>query len=448
MNRRGFIAASLGTAASGLPRAGSARSAPQGSPAQAVVTRLAGLSLQDLRDQFRRDLFDDFLPFMDKYIIDHEYGGFMCNTDRDGTHLSEEKTTWFEGRGIWVYSFLYRNFGRDKKYLDVARKSLEFILKAEPAGEDTLWPGSFTREGKPLTPPATTIYGDMFVAEGLAEYAQATGEWKYWEHAKRILFKCLRFYDRPDYAPDIAASYAGPPAIIFPGARIQGVAMVVTRLVTQMLEMRPDPELEKAVARSVQVVLQKHYNPAFQLNNELLNHDYSRPTNELAEFVYTGHSIETLWMILHEAARREDRELFRTVAERFHRHLEVAWDDVYGGVFRSLNNVDRNLWALDKVLWAQQEVLNGTLFITEQTGAAWAEDWFGKMYACVRAKYWLKPHGYALWITNADRKVTFEPHATRVEHYHLPRYLMLSLLVLERMIRRDGKVPSLFAGCA
>jgi hypothetical protein len=31
-----------------------------------------GLSLSQLRDQYRKDLFTDFLPFMDKYVIDHE----------------------------------------------------------------------------------------------------------------------------------------------------------------------------------------------------------------------------------------------------------------------------------------------------------------------------------------------------------------------------------------
>ena len=35
----------------------------------------------------------------------------------------------------------------------------------------------------------------------------------------------------------------------FPGARIQGVWMVLIRLVTQMLEMRADAELEKVADR-------------------------------------------------------------------------------------------------------------------------------------------------------------------------------------------------------
>ena len=49
-----------------------------------------------------------------------------------------------------------------------------------------------------------------------------------------------------------------------------------------------------------------HYNPRFQLINELINHDLSRPANEYEKLVYAGHAIETLWMVMDEARRRND----------------------------------------------------------------------------------------------------------------------------------------------
>ncbi len=402
------------------------------------------LPLTQLRDQYRHDLFEDFLPFMAKYVIDWQRGGFMCNTDRDGRNLSATKTTWYQGRGIWVYSFLYSYFGKRKEHLEVARKSVEFILSARPEGGDMLWPASLTGEGKPQGPPATEIYGDLFIAEGLAEYARATGERKYWDIAKDLILKCVRIYDRPDYAPDIVGSYSGPAAVPFAGARIQGVSMVLVRAIGPMLDQRADPELQALLDKALDAVMNRHHNPEFDLNNELLEHDYSRPRGDLAQFVYTGHSIETLWMIAYEAVRTGDKRLFDLAMERFRRHVEVARDNVYGGVFRSLNHVDRNLWAVDKVLWEQEEVLIGSLLAFEHTGSPWAAQMFSGMNSYVRAKYPLRPHGYSLWITNADRKVTFEPHATRVENYHHPRHLMLNLLALDRMIARSGKPSGVF----
>jgi mannose/cellobiose epimerase-like protein (N-acyl-D-glucosamine 2-epimerase family) len=258
----------------------------------------------------------------------------------------------------------------------------------------------------------------------------------------------MKLYDRPDYRPNIGQTYLGPQARPFPGARIQGVWMVLVRLATQMLEMRADAEIERVARRCVDAVVNYHYNPAFGLNNELLNHDLSRPDNEYAQLVYTGHSIETLWMLLYEAARLRDRKLFGTVAERFRRHIEVAWDDVYGGVFRNLMNVEQNLWTLDKVLWAQEEVLIGSLFVIEHTGAQWARDCFARTWSYVQEKFPLRQHGSPLWMYAGNRKVEYEEFKTRpkrVENFHHPRHLMLNLLGLERMIKRDGKVSGLFS---
>lgn len=410
---------------------------------------LAGMSLKSLREKYRRDLFDDFLPFMERHVIDHELGGFMCNADYTGVRVNDNKSSWFEGRGTWVYAFLYNNLAREKKYLEVARRSVEFTLKIKPSGADALWEREITRDGSKTVLAANgEIYGDLFIAEGFAEYSKATGQKEYWEMAKQLVLKCVRLYDREDYRPTIGQTYLGKDARPFPGARIQGVWMVLIRVATQMLAMRRDAELEKIAARAVDAVLNHHFNPAFRLNNELLNHDLSRPVNEYAQLVYTGHGIETLWMMLFEAARLKDKELFGTFAERFRRHAEVAWDGVYGGVFRNLMKVDENVWTLDKVLWAQEEVLIGSLFILEQTGADWAREMFNQTFDYVQKTFPLKKHGSPLWMYAGNRKVEFEEFKTRpkrVENYHHPRHLMLNILSLERMIKHGGKISGLFS---
>lgn len=78
--------------------------------------KIAGFSADELLKQYQENLFNDFLPFMDEYIIDHQYGGFKCNTDRSGNNITNNKRTWFDGRGVWVYSYLYNNF---KKPLNI-----------------------------------------------------------------------------------------------------------------------------------------------------------------------------------------------------------------------------------------------------------------------------------------------------------------------------------------
>ncbi len=400
--------------------------------------KLAGLSLPQLRDQYRRDLFDDWLPFMDKHVIDRQYGGFLCNTGMDGVHADENKRTTYEGRGIWVYSFLYNHFGRQVKHLEAAARSVEFILKAMPSSDDAVWPRDLTRDGKPLT--AGEIYGDLFVAEGLAEYSLASGERRYSELAKQVVFKCLRLYDQPNFRPDVGRSFLGPAAPPFPGARAQGTWMVLLRCATQMLQQRPDAQLEQLASRCVDAIMRFHYNPEFRLNNELLNHDLSRPTGVYGQLVYTGHAIETLWMVMTEALRIKNEALFREAAARFRCHVDVSRDGVYGGLFQNLRNVEQNLWSLDKELWPHEEALIGSLTVLDHSGDAWAAEMFSALYTYVREKFPLHSHGSPLWMHASDRKVSFEAYARlpkRVENYHHPRHLMLNLLRLERMMERS-----------
>ena len=410
----------------------------------AKTDKLGQHTLHELREQYRSDLFDDFLPFMDRYVIDHQYGGFMCNTDRRGNNITQTKSSWYEGRGIWVYSFLYNNLAQDEKYMDVARNSVDFILKTKPVNPYGIWPRSLSREGVPKSPPSPQIYGNLFIAEGLAEYAKAAQKEEYWNLAKDIILRCVHIYDQPDYYPEIGKTYLGPSARPFPGARIQGVWMVLIRIATQMLRANDDPDLKQIADRCVDAVMNYHYNPEFDLINECINHDLSRPDNEYAQLVYTGHALETLWMIMDEAVRRQDRALFELAAKRFRRHFEVAWDDVYGGVFRNLQHVDNNIWSLDKVLWAQEEVLIGSLTIVEYLGLDWGRDIFSTMYNYVIKNYPLKKYGYSLWNNGTDRQATFKEKATRVGNFHHPRHLMLNLLSLDRMIARNGRISDHF----
>lgn len=452
MKRRNFLAGSAVTT-SGMLMGINACSTKDGGKVpkdtSAVKTdKLAGLSLEKLLEKYRYYLFDDFLPFMDKYVVDHQYGGFMCNTGRDGTNITQNKTAWYEGRGIWVYSFLYNKLKKDPEYLEIARKSVEFILKNEPTG-DHLWPGSFSRDGTPISDPPNNIYGDLFVANGFSEYSKASGEDQYWDKAKAILIRCMKIYNSPDYEYIVNYGPGGEFNLKSPtanqnistlevthakGPRVLGHWMVIIRLVSQMLECKSDPELEKIADECIDAIMNYHFNPEFYLINEVLNHDLSRPEGPFSQFVYTGHAIETLWMLLYEAERRKDKELFDLVAERFKRHIEVAWDDVYRGVFRSFDHINENIWKTDKVLWAQEEVLIGSLYMIEHTGDQWAKDMFAKMYEYVVDKFPLQQYGHPLWILGADRKVTFEEQYTRVGNFHHPRHLMLNILSLERMI--------------
>jgi copper homeostasis protein CutC/mannose/cellobiose epimerase-like protein (N-acyl-D-glucosamine 2-epimerase family) len=397
------------------------------------------LNFPAMRSQYRNDLFSDYLPFLEKFVIDREYGGFHCSVRPNGELVSTVKRAWFEGRGTWVFSFLYNNIAREQKYLDMAARSIALIQRSKPKDPDEFWPKELKRDGSPAGPPDTEVYGDMFIAEGLAEFSRASGERKYWDEAREIVFKCVRRYDQPDYHPTIGQTYLGPGAPDFPGARIGGVWMVFIHTCSQMLEMHPDSELLAIVNRAADALLNHHFNARFQLLNELMNHDLSRPKNEYEQLVYAGHAIETLWMTMYEARRRNDVELFDRAAAMFRRHCDVAKDRVYGGLFRNLTNVDQNAWTLDKTLFPQQEALIGSLCLIEETSDPWAVEFYLELDRYVRTKFPMRSLHSPLWQVAGNRQVDPTPDMARAENYHQPRFLMLNLLAVERLIERKGK---------
>ena len=406
-----------------------------GGSGPAIRSRVAGLGLEALREQYRSDLFDDYLPFWERSGFDFELGGFMCAVDHDGRQVNTDKHMWYQGRGMWTHAFVYNHFGGEI-HLEMARKTRDFILR-HGMDADGNWVRTLDREGGHIGGADRMGYTALFIAEGLQEYARAAGDEESMELAIESFWKGAKLYDDP--RRDVGQGYL---PVSYPGMRIQGFEMVTIVLLTQLLQKRSDPKLEARLAHAVKVVMERFWNPEYRLNNEALNHDYERPDDDNEDYIYLGHAIETFWMILHEALRRGDRALFDEAAERLRRHMEVAWDDVYGGFFRAMEV--HGSFTFDKVLWLQEEVLIGTMILLEHTDLEWPEEWFGRTFRYVQEKYPLKPHGYPMWIMGGDRKVTFRPHTSRKGNYHHPRHLALNLLALDRMIERGGRVSGVW----
>jgi len=407
--------------------------------------KLAEMSLPELRKQYQTELFDDYLPFWGRSGIDHQFGGFTCAIDHDGTLLNDHKFLWFQGRGIWVYSFLYNHFSKNPSYLETAKRAKEFMMKCFPQ-QDGTWADLVSREGKMLKPFTGDLFGMYFAAEGLQEYAYASGDSEARETAFRLMKQLFVKLQDPT-VPD--------PETGMMGVRSQGVWMVTVRTATQMLRRWPDPEIDAMARRSVDAVINDHYNPEFGLTTETLNLDKSRP-KETANITVCGHSIETLWMIMDEALRRRDQGLYDLCAGRLRHHLDVCWDHIFGGLADSINvNHGGYQWPVDtpvgttyqfretgeykwnKTSWSFDEVLIATLNVIEQRGSAWAARYFDLAHDTFYKKMSLKAHGFPLFMAFAEREMAFQPHAVRQENYHHARQLMLNLMALDRMIKRE-----------
>lgn len=403
---------------------------------------LAGMSLAELREDYRARLFDSYLPFWENGGIDRQYGGFICHLEDDGTPVDGEKNLWFQGRGVWVYSFLYNNLDRNPEYLEIARQAYRFMTEKMYAGNGT-WPELVDRDGTVIQEQAESIYGQLFAVNGLAEYYKATGEQRALELALETLDAALKRYESPNYRG------VNPPgnAPGMTGLRAQGHSMVIIRLLTQFLRHYQDSELDALAARQVELLTTRFYNPDYGIVNENLDHDYNRlPGYE--DRMFTGHSIETSWMLMDEALRLGDRELFDLAAGRFRRFLEMSWDHVYGGLGSGTfsaggkESQSQNMYFGEKTMWLQCEAMLGCMMVLEYTGAPWAAEWYGRVREFTLNT--VADNGIGVWAQATDRQGNLVAraayHPKRRGNFHQPRYLMLDILSLDRMIANEGRL--------
>ncbi|MHB9028033.1 MAG: AGE family epimerase/isomerase, partial [Candidatus Latescibacterota bacterium] len=137
------------------------------------VTKLAGMTLPELRDFHINEIEKVYLPMWDDRRIDRQYGGVRPYLRADGSYQREGKEMYYLGRAIWTFSWLYNYFGKRKDHLDIVEKTIGFVYQYGRAGKG-VWNSEFTREGK-VTIGSFNIYGDMYVVLGLGEYFKATG---------------------------------------------------------------------------------------------------------------------------------------------------------------------------------------------------------------------------------------------------------------------------------
>lgn len=386
-----------------------------------------------LAHSFRRELFEVVLPFWERHGIDHEYGGFFCALDYDGRQLSSRKFHWFQGRGLWLWSFLYNHYGRDPRHLEIARRAKEFMLARFPQS-DGWWAETVTRAGRTVQPFRGDLYGMYFAAEGLQEYAEAAGDEQALETALGLLRRLWERINRPEI-----------------GVRPQGLWMMNLRIATQMLARRNLPEVACMGEAALDAIVNRHYNPDIGLNVEDLNFDFT-PTASGATLCAVGHSVECLWMAMHEAMRRGDRRLWEECAARLRRHLDVGWDHVYGGLVTAVN-VGQTCyeWPLDrpvgtalefrergeynytKSFWSVNEVQIAALHVWEHAREDWAARYFNLAQEVADGKFSLRTRGFPLYLLFSDRQIGFQPRTGRQDNYHHPRSLALNILALERI---------------
>jgi mannose/cellobiose epimerase-like protein (N-acyl-D-glucosamine 2-epimerase family) len=310
------------------------------------------MTLEELREEYRRRLFDQYLPFWDRGGYDEERGGFICNLNDDGSAVDDEKALWFQARAVFIYSLLYNELGQNPRHLEIAQKTRDFIVRYMNAGGGNWY--QRTRSDGTVTggihddATGEWFYGMMYVVEGLAELYRATGNTKDMDIVRETLQAALKAYDDPEYTG--AWNYGGyPDNLSLIGFRVQSHSMAFIGILTRLLSHIDDNALEQLQKEHVDLVMNIFYNPELGITNENLHHDFSRIEGH-EDYMQPGHSVETLWLVMFEAIRTKKAPLFEEAASRFRRYLELGWDFAFEGFG------DMHYWVYDSPVRAGEKM--------------------------------------------------------------------------------------------
>jgi hypothetical protein len=103
----------------------------------------------DLLKWHRNYLKDIYIPNWERGI-DHKYGGFANAISPGQEPDFEKKGMYFQGRAVWMFSYLYNHITHDKKHLDAAIKGRDFLIKSAMTA-DYRWASFVSRDGTQRT---------------------------------------------------------------------------------------------------------------------------------------------------------------------------------------------------------------------------------------------------------------------------------------------------------
>jgi mannose/cellobiose epimerase-like protein (N-acyl-D-glucosamine 2-epimerase family) len=359
----------------------------------------------------------------------------MCTLDDSGIPIDDEKYIWYQGRGIWIYSYLHNRFGRESRWLDTAQRARDFMVKKMYAGKGR-WLERVHRDGSPLAPAGKSLYDRLFAAEGLIEFYKATGNKEDLDLAIESIRTAAEIYDRPDFKPG-----GNRPA----GTRIQGHTMMFVLVLRQLLEVRNEPWSEQMLRKHVDAAVNLFHNPQLNICNEYLDFNYGR--TEPADQMSLGHTVETRWMTMFEALRRGDRALFRQAGDALKDWIPMGWDfnmDGFGGGNYYALDTDDHLHGAafdDKTMWSHAEIMIACATYLEYSGEPWAADWLGRAYDYIRKVFAHESRPWSLNATRDGKIVSKANHPTdRMDNYHPPRCMIHCIESLDRMIENKGGV--------
>lgn len=379
---------------------------------------------------YRSELLDRTIPFWLKYGIDWKQGGICTCISDEGKVLGGDKYVWSQLRAIWTLSALYNKIEPRPEWLEVATHIYNFITRygRNDKGE---WYFCLDQTGKPLFDGATSIYCDGFAIYGFTEFARATGNSEALNLARATYANVQERLAKP-------GSYQTHPLPIPAGAKAHGISMIFSLALTELGDLLNDAAIFCAGLKHANQVMNVYLHPEHKRLYEFVRLDDTLLEVPPGRVVNPGHAIESMWFMIHIFQRIGDQARIRQAIDAIRWHLELGWDDEYGGIFLA-RDAEGSFWADKwdtKIWWPHTEALYALLLAYSLGREQWCLDWFQRVHAYAFAHFPVPQYGE--WIQNLDRqgrKLETTVALPVKDPFHLARSLIYCVQVLEELAK-------------
>lgn len=354
--------------------------------------------LYEYKNKFSKTLFEDFIPFWEKFSPDPIYGGFLCGFDRDGELFFEDKSVWQQGRSLWMFSKLYNEFEKKPKWLEFARSGYDFINKY-CFDENGHMYFKVTRDGKPLI-NRRYYFSEAFAIMGYAEFYIAVKDEEVKQRAVDLFKKMFHYYITPGcFPPKVNPKTRS--------VRTHSIVMIMLNVCQHMRKIDDSPIYNTIIDACISEITNNLVKEDEKALFETVGAHGERLNSPEGRLINPGHSMETAWFLMEEAALRKDAELMKKAIQITEWSFDIGWDKEMGGIFYFRDIENKPVLSLEwdmKLLWPHCEALIAFLRSYMFTGQEKYLDYFDRITEYIYAHF--PDPGHPEWFGHLHRDGT------------------------------------------
>ena len=390
-------------------------------------------NLLETRETYRRRLVEDELPFWLEHGMDRIHGGIYTCLDRDGSLLDTDKSVWFQGRALWVFSHAYNTIERRPEYLEASESLVRFIEKY-CFDEDGRMFFRVTEDGKGVQKRIRYFFSECFAIIGFAEYSIASGDKSYREKALKLFENVERIRTTdgiltPKFSKETrdTRAFAGP--------------MILINVLSNLRRAYPEKSdwITTYIHKMIDEIRTYFWKPELGCVLEEVKADGTLNTEHLeGRIVNPGHAIEGSWFIMDEAVEENDRDMMKLGLDILDSLWALGWDEEYGGgiiqyrdaLGKSLSEYHHGM----KFWWPQCEAMIASLMAYRETGNERYLQNFRKVEKYVEDRFIDSEYGewFGYFYRDGQRSTDLKGNIYKGP-FHIPRMYMKCIEIIDSM---------------